>query len=453
MNLAGSLLQCAAPPRAPSIETSSDSPKCAGSDAARTRTIVSVYDEPLLSVVVPVYNQAESILANVDEIEQRVRSGLRGATYELIVVSDGSADDTEQVLRRQPRTVGAGLSLRPQLGKGYALKLGASRRAGSRIGFCDSDLDLDPGALPRFLRHAETRELDIVIGSKRHPRVGRSLSAWRAASGAGCISAWSASLFRLDVRDTQVGLKVFRREVADEVLPLLMVKRFAFDLELLAVARALGFSRIEEQPIRLDYRFTGSGVRSIAVLRALVDTAAIFYRLRILRYYQRKRRSRVPSAGRGHAAYRAARLRRHGRPGAVPRARLAGARGARRTDGRARRRSSCRDRARTVTCSRSSSLAGGRRTTGCRGDRPFLGRGEIAAVVVPKMAPHDGPLGYRAAAAIAESRLGGGSLYFRYHAGQPPVRRRLPRRERRCRKGAVSRARRSLWTWSTCPCA
>ena len=72
------------------------------------------------------------------------------------------------------------------------------------------------------------------------------------------------------------------------MLPLLLVKRFAFDLELLAVSRALGFGRIEELPIRLDYRFTGSGVRSLAVVRALVDTAAIFYRLRILRYYQRE---------------------------------------------------------------------------------------------------------------------------------------------------------------------
>src|SRR5207237_2235062 len=97
-------------------------------------------------------------------------------------------------------------------------------------------------------------------------------------------------LFRLDVRETPAGLKVFRRGVVEEVMPLLLVKRFAFDLELLAVATALGYDRIRELPVRLDYRFTGSGVRSSAVLLALWDTAAIFYRLRILRTYERKRR-------------------------------------------------------------------------------------------------------------------------------------------------------------------
>jgi len=61
-------------------------------------------------------------------------------------------------------------------------------------------------------------------------------------------------LFRLDVKDTQVGLKVFRREIAEQVLPLLLVKRYAFDIELLVVARAFGFDRIEE-PEGRDYPY------------------------------------------------------------------------------------------------------------------------------------------------------------------------------------------------------
>ena len=96
-------------------------------------------------------------------------------------------------------------------------------------------------------------------------------------------------LFGLDVADTQVGMKVFSRAVVDDVVPLLVVKRFAFDLELLAVANAVGHGRVRELPVRLEYRFSGSGVGWRAVARALIDTAAVFYRLRLLRTYQRKR--------------------------------------------------------------------------------------------------------------------------------------------------------------------
>ena len=117
----------------------------------------------------------------------------------------------------------------------------------------------------------ERENLDFAIGSKRHPDSdvhyprSRRIASW-------LYQQLVRVLFRLDVRDTQVGLKVFRREVAEQVLPLLLVKRFAFDLELLAVSRALGFGRIRELPIRLDYRFTGSGVRSLGRVCARSST-------------------------------------------------------------------------------------------------------------------------------------------------------------------------------------
>src|SRR5262249_7355408 len=128
---------------------------------------------------------------------------------------------------------------------------------------------------------------DFAIGSKRHPDSKVHYPRSRV------VTSWMYQqlvrvLFRLDVRDTQVGLKVFRREVAREVMPLLLVKRYAFDIELLAVSRAFGFDRVREMPISLDYRFTGSGVRSAAALHAVVDTLAVFYRLRILGHYQRR---------------------------------------------------------------------------------------------------------------------------------------------------------------------
>ena len=373
-----------------------------------------VETELLLSVVVPVFNHEAAIAASIVTIREAVAAGL-GAPFELIVVSDGSIDGTaERALESATEDVRV-IKYDRNLGKGYAIKVGALEARGRYVAYIDADLDLDPAWLPTFVARAEEAGLDFAIGSKRHPDSQVHYPRRRR------VYSWLYQLlvrvlFRLDVSDTQVGLKVFRREVGDQVLPLLLVKRFAFDLELLAVARALGFGKVEELPIRLDYQFAGSGVNPLAVGRALVDTAAIFYRLRILRYYQRKRalagafgwtRPRdyrplvsVVTTDPGiavaldwsnvevvHAAADSA--------GAVHAAALR-AKG----DVLAFLESGARPANNWISA-----------TT------PFLRRGEIAAVVVPKMAPHGGPLRSRGAAAIAESRLGGGSLYFRFTPG------------------------------------
>jgi glycosyltransferase involved in cell wall biosynthesis len=240
-----------------------------------------------LSVVTPVFNGAAFIAENVEIIRRDLAAA--DIPYELIVVSDGSVDETFE------RAVAAGhpevrvLHYDRNLGKGYAVKLGLLAARAPFVGFIDSDLDLHPAELPRYHRELLERRLDAAIGSKRHPDSSVDYPRRRR------VYSWLYQqlirvLFRLDVRDTQVGIKVLRRELVDAVVPHLLVKRYAFDLELLAVARDAGFRRIEELPVRLEYGFTGkTGISPLAVAQALVDTAAIFYRLRILRYYRRRR--------------------------------------------------------------------------------------------------------------------------------------------------------------------
>ena len=290
------------------------------------------------------------------------------------------------------------------------MKAGALAARGEYISFVDADLDLDPAAISRFLRLAQSESLDFVIGSKRHPDSvvhyprSRRVGSW-------LYQQVVRLLFSLDVRDTQVGLKVFRREVAEEVLPLLLVKQFAFDLEFLAVARSLGYGRIKEQPVRLEYQFTGSGVRSGAVMLALVDTLAIFYRLRILRYYKRKRRL-LPVYARTRdfhprvtiVAPEAPRLE-------YPDVAL------------------IEEDADTPE-SRTSALAQADGEVIAFVERnavpaanwlaasiPFLADPHIAAVVTPRIAPAQGSLRERASAALQETLLGGGSHYFRFTPG------------------------------------
>jgi glycosyltransferase involved in cell wall biosynthesis len=242
---------------------------------------------PLLSVVAPVFNGAGFIAENVEIIRSEFAAS--GVSYELIVVSDGSVDDTAE------RALAAGhpevrvLHYDRNVGKGYAVKLGLLAATGEYVGFIDSDLDLHPAELPAFLEAMERDGLDAAIGSKRHPSSQVDYPTRRR------VYSWLYQqlirvLFDLDVRDTQVGVKLFRRALVDAVVPHLLVKRYAFDLELLAVANDSSFRRISELPVRLDYRFSESGLDPLAVAQALLDTAAIFYRLRILQYYRRRRR-------------------------------------------------------------------------------------------------------------------------------------------------------------------
>lgn len=361
----------------------------------------------MLSVVVPVFNGGEEIVDNVGVIRRAAAGPLTPEDIEIVVVSDGSIDGTAE---RLLAVRGEGIRVihyDRNLGKGYAVKAGALASRGDWIAVVDADLDLDPGAIPSFLEVARREGLDFAVGSKRHPDSlvhyprSRRLASW-------CYQQLNRTLFRLDVRDTQVGMKLFRRQVAEDVVPLLLVKQFAFDLELLAVARALGFGRVQELPIRLEYRFTGSGVRSATVARALWDTAAVFYRLRILRTYQRKRRllrsqslspEELPLVSVIGASEAAALL-------DYPRLEVVAAEGGAGAIGRAQG-------------SVFAVLAPGTRPAGhwVSAAVPFLAGDDIAAVVVPALAPRASSVRVRAAAAVLESRLGGGSRRFRFLLG------------------------------------
>ena len=91
-------------------------------------------------------------------------------------------------------------------------------------------------------------------------------------------------LFRLPTRDTQTGIKLIRRETLAAVLPKMAEKRFAFDLELLVVARRTGYRNFVELPVQIAERFTTT-ISPKAVWRTLLDTFAIFYRLRVAHFY------------------------------------------------------------------------------------------------------------------------------------------------------------------------
>jgi glycosyltransferase involved in cell wall biosynthesis len=238
-----------------------------------------------LSVIVPAYREGRHIRENLGHLLTEL--DLLGIAYEVIVVSDGNSDETAREAERVVSPRIKVIEYNRNMGKGYALRCGVAHSSGELVTFIDADMELDPRYIRGFIAVMESFDCDAVVGSKRHPMSNVQYPPARRLQSS-IYQLLIRILFRIKVRDTQTGLKLFRRQVLAEVVPLLAIKRFAFDLELLVVARQLGYKKVMEAPVDLNYRFE-STIDPSAVWRILWDTAAIFYRLRLLRYYQRER--------------------------------------------------------------------------------------------------------------------------------------------------------------------
>jgi glycosyltransferase involved in cell wall biosynthesis len=247
--------------------------------------VESTREQVRLSVVVPAYREGARIYANLTRLVGELDK--LGVPYEIVVVSDGNTDATVREAKRVQSPAVRVFHYPMNVGKGFALSCGVDQSVGALVTFIDADMELDPANIGGFIDLMRSSGCDAVIGSKRHPQSNVSYPKFRRLQSI-VYQLLVRVLFNLNVRDTQTGLKLFRRNVLQEALPLLAIKRFAFDLELLVVARQLGYRNVCEAPISLDYQFE-STVSLGSAWNVLWDTAAIFYRLRILRYYQRKR--------------------------------------------------------------------------------------------------------------------------------------------------------------------
>jgi len=196
---------------------------------------------PRLSVVIPVLNEERGIGSTLDrfraELDRLVPS------WEIVVVDDGSTDGTRAIIEAQaqadPRVR---LLAGPHAGKGAALRRGILGAIGEWRFMADADLAMPPDNLSRFLaltRHE--RPPDIIIGSREGPgseRIGES--PFRHVVGR--VFNWTVRLIVGGrIADTQCGFKLFSAAAAERVFPRLTVSGFAFDVEMLHLARLAGF--------------------------------------------------------------------------------------------------------------------------------------------------------------------------------------------------------------------
>jgi len=243
----------------------------------------------MLSIIIPAYNEGGNIYGNIAETREAILN--LGLDFEIVVVDDGSSDNTLSEIERAAADFDDVHATRNiyNMGKGMALRTGFDFSKGDIVAFLDADLDLHPSQIQSLMGVLDAGPWDIVIGSKHHPDSKLDYPAFRK------VASWVyykliGAMFGLPVRDTQTGLKVFRRTVLESVFHRLMVKKYAYDVELLAAAVRLGYS-VHEIPVVLEFRreLKWGRIKLQDIVSIFMDTLAIFYRLRILRYYDAER--------------------------------------------------------------------------------------------------------------------------------------------------------------------
>lgn len=241
----------------------------------RQRLANSVTD--LISFIIPAYNEGENIRKNLLEGLQVVRGF--GVPFEMVVVNDGSSDNTlreiERVAIHSPEIVP--VTYMKNAGKGNALKVGVRRARGNLVVFMDADLEIHPKHALKFMYMMKATDADVVIGSKRHPDSKVDYPTKRIFLSWGYHLLIKA-LFDLDITDTQPGFKLFRKEVLDKELIKVEAQRYAFDLDLLVNTQADGF-KIVEAPIELNFSRSCGGRLGFKTVRSMLkETMGIYYR-------------------------------------------------------------------------------------------------------------------------------------------------------------------------------
>ena len=237
-----------------------------------------------LSIVIPAYREEKNIYQTIEKI---VKTHDRlDYSYEVIVVVDGSPDQTAKNARKFKSKNLRVFEYQPNKGKGFALRFGTEKAKGEIITFTDAGGDFDPAQFDRCVKLMDLFDADFVLGSKRHPASKVNYPKKRR------MYSWIYQrviklFFGLNVTDTQAGLKFLKHKVAKDVVPRALVKQYAFDLEMLVIAHQLGYRRIFEAPIELDFNQVSTGINFKTIKRMIIDTLAIFYRARILNYYRK----------------------------------------------------------------------------------------------------------------------------------------------------------------------
>lgn len=229
------------------------------------------------SIVIPAYNESARLGTTLEKVLAYVRQQEWDA--EVIVVNDGSRDNTAQIVRDLVRgnPILRLLENPGNRGKGYSVRNGILNSRGDIVVFSDADLSSPIEEMPKLLQSLASGA-DIAIGSRwlRAELQTQRQSAHRQLFGR-IFNLLLRIVLGLQFKDTQCGFKAFTRRAAQAILPLQRIERWGFDPEILFLARKFGF-RVDEIPVRWGH---SGGTR----INPLLDGARMFQEMLRIRWY------------------------------------------------------------------------------------------------------------------------------------------------------------------------
>jgi len=195
-----------------------------------------------ISIVIPAYNESSRIAKGLRSIVDYFRD--KDLKYEVLVVDDGSTDETTQVLEGIKGMIPAlrVLKNRGNKGKGYSVKRGVLESASDLVLFTDADMSAPIEELEK-LKRAIGQGADIAIGSRvaKGSNIIRRQNKVRESMGK-VFNYFVRAILGLSVRDTQCGFKLFKRDAALDIFSLQKIDGFSFDAELLYIAKRKGYN-------------------------------------------------------------------------------------------------------------------------------------------------------------------------------------------------------------------